>query len=103
MKEAGEFQIFCPKAEKFVPQNGTFWVNKEALANGEQIVLDCPYAKPAQPLEEVQFGPIGLRMSVVGGKDLITVRGGANLEKGTVDAQLDCNHCGNHVDLSFPK
>ncbi len=102
MKEVGEFQIFCPKAEQLVPTNGTFEVDIPALAHGEQILLDCDYAQSGQIVRKEQFGPIGLRMLIVDGKDLIIVKGGINKEKGTVDARLNCGHCGNQVDLSFP-
>ncbi len=102
MKEAGEFRIFCPKAEQFMPINGSFEVDLPALARGEQIFLDCDYMRDAQPVREGRFGCLKVSASEVNLNDLITVNGSVNEEKGTLDAQLNCGHCGNNVDLSFP-
>lgn len=38
MKEAGEFRIFCPKGEQYIPRNGSFEVDMEALARGDEII-----------------------------------------------------------------
>lgn len=98
-----DFQFFCPKGEKMVPQNGEYVIDPQALIEGREIKLDCEFNGGPKNIADVDFGGgVKLKMGAFQRKDLLILTGKLNQEQNAVEGSLDCLHCGHHTTLIFP-
>lgn len=105
MKEIIKFQIFCPKVEGLTPKGRYYWIDPAFLANGGQAIYHCTYSQASdssQSLGRQRFGLISLEVSLLDEKELITLKGDVNQERGVIEATFDCRHCGHHINMTFP-